>query len=60
MLTTGAMIFVTSVVFWVLYYMAFREAPENGVTVVLVAFAALCVLGVKGMINRLRKKEKKP
>lgn len=59
MLTTSAMIFATSVVFWGLYYMAFREAPDNGVTAVLVAFAALFVFAARGVINRLRKPEKK-
>jgi hypothetical protein len=57
MFTTSTMIFVTAVVFWGLYYATFREAPDKDIMVVLVAFAALCVLGVKGLINRMRKKE---
>lgn len=59
MLITSAIIFVVSVVLWILYCLAFREQPDKGITAVIVAFTALCVLGVKGVINRLRKKEKK-
>ena len=58
MASTGVMILILSIILWVLYYVAFRDQPDKGITAVIVGFSALCVFLARGIINRLRKKEK--
>jgi hypothetical protein len=53
--TVGTSILVLSLLFWVLYYVTFRDQPDKGVTTIIVGFSAVCVFVVKGIINRLHK-----
>ncbi len=50
-------ILLLSLLLWVLFTMIYREQPDEGVTAIIVGFSALCVFGLKGVINRSRKKE---
>jgi len=45
-----------SVVLYVLYYMVFGDKPEKEITVVIVAFAALCAFAARSIVTRLQKK----
>jgi len=47
---------ILAVVLYVLYYMVFGDKPENQITVVIVAFAAICVFITRSIIAWLRKK----
>jgi hypothetical protein len=47
---------ILSVVLYVLYYMVFGDKPEKGITVIMVAFAGICVFIARSIGTRLRKK----
>jgi di/tricarboxylate transporter len=56
---TIAAIVILSVLLWVSYYAVFHEQPEKEETIIIVGVAVLCVIAVRGVINRLHKKGNK-
>lgn len=56
---TLASIFILSLLLWLIYFFVFGEQPGKGETTIIAGFSALCVYIVKGLINLLRRKEKK-
>jgi hypothetical protein len=52
-------IVILSLLLWLIYFLIFKELPGKGETTIIAGFSAICVFIVKGLVNLLRRKEKK-